>query len=53
MFSHLLKELKVNKVLAIEAEHCQESYGCLIVHENFRILYSGDTKPVQTMVNYG
>jgi len=52
MFSELQK-FGLQKVLAIEADHCEESYGCLLVHEDFRLLYSGDTRPVQTMVNYG
>lgn len=53
MFNILLKELGIEKLLAIEADHCPESYGCLVVHKDFRLLYSGDSKPVQTMVNFG
>jgi len=45
--------MNVKKLLAIETDHCVESYGCLIVSQNEmgvndgfgRIFYSGDTNP--------
>jgi ribonuclease BN (tRNA processing enzyme) len=45
--------MNVKKLLAIETDHCTESYGCLIVSQNEmgvndgfgRIFYSGDTNP--------
>lgn len=50
----------VKKVLAIETDHCVESYGCLIISEKEhgvddgfgRIFYSGDTNPCQNIMNY-
>ena len=40
-------------MLAIETDHCVESYGCLIDSPNFgRMFYSGDTRPCQNIMNY-
>ncbi len=54
--------MNVKKILAIETDHCQESYGCLIIskedefkigEEAFgRIFYSGDTNVCQNVMNY-
>ena len=45
--------MNVSHLKAIEANHCQESFACLIESPDFgRILYSGDTKPCQTIINY-
>lgn len=52
--------MNVKKLLAIETDHCVESYGCLIVSQNEmgvndgfgRIFYSGDTNPCQNVLNY-
>lgn len=50
----------VKKILAIEVDHCTDSFGCLIVSQNERgvadgfgrIFYSGDTVPCQNVLNY-
>ena len=50
----------VKKILAIEVDHCTDSYGCLIVSQKERgdgdgfgrIFYSGDTVPCQNVLNY-
>lgn len=43
----------IKKLLSIEAQHCPEAYGSLVIGEGFSILYSGDTLPVQSMISYG
>lgn len=53
MLEFLSKQLNVKHLLAVEADHCIESYACLIDSPDFgRILYSGDTRPCQTILNY-
>ncbi len=50
----------VKKILAIEVDHCTDSFGCLIVSQKERgdedgfgrIFYSGDTVPCQNVLNY-
>ena len=52
--------MNVKNILAIETDHCSESYGCLLIsnkergHDDGfgRIFYSGDTNPCQTIKNY-
>ncbi len=49
----LSQVMNVDKLLAVEVDHCIESYGCLIQSPDFgRILYSGDTRPCQNLINY-
>lgn len=45
--------LGIQFLLSIEADHCQESFGVVMITDKRSILYSGDTLPVQTMLNYG
>ena len=48
----------IDKMLAIEVDHCQHSYACLLqgsskeFGEGQRIVYSGDTRPCQNLKNY-
>jgi len=52
--------MNVSKILAVEVDHCTESFGCLIISQRERgdqdgfgrIFYSGDTNPCQTVLNY-
>lgn len=45
--------MNVSKILAVEVDHCTESFGCLIISQRERgdqdgfgrIFYSGDTNP--------
>jgi ribonuclease Z len=56
----LQSKLNVKHLVAVEVDHCIESYGCLIVSdkepgrpEGFgRIFYSGDTNVCQNVLNY-
>lgn len=56
----LQRVMNVRHVLAIETDHCVESYGCLLISNNERgvedgfgrIFYSGDTNVCQTVMNY-
>ena len=57
MWQVLQKDMKIDKLIAVEVDHCFQSYGCLLVaEENFgagnKILYSGDTRPCVNLVNY-
>ena len=53
MMRVLKDTMNVDKLLSIEVDHCIESYGCLIQSPDFgRILYSGDTRPCQNLINY-
>jgi len=49
--------MKIDKLIAVEVDHCFQSYGCLLVaKENFgegkKIMYSGDTRPCANLINY-
>lgn len=49
--------MNIDKVLAIEVDHCPQSYACLLVGgtnmgPGNKIIYSGDTRPCQNFVNY-
>ena len=50
----LKAELSFEKIIAVEVDHCPQSYACLIVSkEHGNIIYSGDTLPCQNFINYG
>lgn len=60
-FEAMLRDsMSVSKVIAVETDHCTESYGCLIISDKERgdgdgfgrIFYSGDTNPCQNVMNY-
>jgi len=39
---------------SVEADHCFDAYSGVLQHgENWKILYSGDTRPTQNLINYG
>ena len=41
------------KIIAVEVDHCPQSYGCLLVSDNGdKIVYSGDALPCQNLINY-
>ena len=43
----------IEKILAIEVDHCPQSYACLLLSSKHgKILYSGDTLPCQNLFNY-
>jgi len=48
----------IDKLLAIEVDHCPQSYGCLIVSKDGslgqgdKLIYSGDTLPCTNFINY-
>ena len=50
----LKTEMSFEKIIAVEVDHCPQSYACLIVSkEHGNIIYSGDTLPCQNFINYG
>ena len=51
------KTMKIDKIIAVEVNHCPQSYACLLVaKEGFgkggKIIYSGDTTPCTNFINY-
>lgn len=41
-----IAEVGLKKIIAVEVDHCPQSYGCLLLTEkNEKIIYSGDTLP--------
>ena len=45
--------LGIEKIIAVEVDHCPQSYGCLLVlQDGGRLIYSGDTLPCQNFKNY-
>ena len=49
--------MKIDQMIAVEVDHCPQSYACLLIaNENFgpgnKIIYSGDTRPCQNFINY-
>lgn len=46
----------LSKIIAVEVDHCPQSYACLLVGDNLgvgkKIIYSGDTTPCQNFINY-
>lgn len=45
--------LGLEKIIAVEVDHCPQSYGCLLVlSDGQRMIYSGDTLPCQNFKNY-
>ena len=52
-FYEVCKEVGLSKIIAVEVDHCPQSYACLLLTEkNDKIVYSGDTLPCQNLINY-
>ena len=49
----LKKDMKIKRIYSVEAFHCYEAYGWMIESEDWKVFYSGDTKPNQNYINYG
>lgn len=53
MLQVLRDECGIDHLLAVEVDHCPQSYGCLIESKaHGKIVYSGDTLPCQNLINY-
>jgi len=53
MFSVIKETMGLSKIIAVEVDHCPQSYGCLLLTtQNEKIVYSGDTLPCRNLVNY-
>jgi ribonuclease BN (tRNA processing enzyme) len=53
MYAVCKEFLGLEKVIAVEVDHCPQSYGCLLLGANGdKIVYSGDTLPCQNLINY-
>ena len=46
-------QLGIKRIYAVEAFHCYEAFGWMLEADDWRIFYSGDTKPNQNYLNYG
>ena len=50
--------MNIDNIVAVEVNHCPQSYACLLYSESdelgpgHKIVYSGDTTPCQNLVNY-
>ena len=53
MLAFLSSKMDITRLLAVENNHCIESYACLVWSPVWgRIFYSGDTSPCQNVINY-
>ena len=56
MTAVLKQAMGIEKVIAVEVDHCPQSYACLLVGTELgpgqKAIYSGDTRPCQNFVNY-
>ena len=57
MYRTLQSKMDIDKVLAVEVDHCEEAYACLLAAKRDfgpggKILYSGDTLPATNLINY-
>ena len=52
----MLQETMQVQIIAVEVDHCPQSFACMIVGDNLgpgkKIIYSGDTSPCQNFINY-
>nr|CAG8501274.1 4504_t:CDS:10 [Entrophospora candida] len=54
MIRELMDNLKLRELLPVEVIHCPSSYGLCIEHtDNWKIVYSGDTRPCEELVRLG
>jgi len=52
MMGVLKASMDIDRLLAIETDHCVESYACYLRGREWSMLYTGDTRPCQTVKNY-
>ena len=54
MNSVLSQTVGISKLLTIETNHCNDSYGCLLVNNEGKkeVMYSSDTKPCKNVIRY-
>ena len=53
MYEFLRTEMSIEKLIAVEVEHCEMSFGCLLVSkEHGNIFYSGDSRVCMNLINY-
>ena len=41
------------KFYVVEADHCYQAYSGVLLNKDWKILYSGDTKPSINLINHG
>ena len=50
----VLRELSLRQLQAVRVRHCFDSFGVSLVHqEGWKVVYSGDTRPVDELVRVG
>ena len=53
MIEELEEMCKIKHFVSVQNNHCNNSYSCCIVTEDFgKIVFSGDTKRCKNLVNY-
>lgn len=53
MWGYVQQTMGVSKIIAVEVNHCPQSYACLLLTDkNEKIVFSGDTKPCVNLRNY-
>jgi len=46
MWKVLSESMDIDRLIAVEVDHCPQSYACLVESQSFgKIIYSGDTLP--------
>ena len=53
MWKTLKETMDIDRVVAVEVDHCPQSYACLVEGGMGKVIYSGDTVPCQNLINYG
>jgi len=44
--------MKLNGIFTFEWDHNDDSYGVVIKSDEWKIWYTGDTAPTNTLINY-
>lgn len=57
MYASLKQAMNLDQVIAVEVDHCPQSYACMLVAKEGlgpggKIIYSGDTTPCTNLINY-
>ena len=53
-FHKFLTENQITEFLPVFVDHCPQAHGLVITHKSgIKIVYSGDTRPCETLVKYG
>ena len=48
----LKSQMGIKRMYAVESYHCEESYGCIVEGEDWKVFYTGDTRPNLMQLKY-